>query len=74
MKNFRDKVVVITGAGSGMGRDLAVKLGREGAKLAISDMNPTGLEVTEVNVTVHDIHFADCSSFIATSMLMSHIS
>ncbi|MDY6807917.1 SDR family NAD(P)-dependent oxidoreductase [Gordonia sp. HNM0687] len=47
MKDFRDKVVVITGAGSGMGRDLAVKLGRMGAKLAISDLNPDGLAVTE---------------------------
>ncbi|MEE4022520.1 SDR family oxidoreductase [Gordonia sp. PKS22-38] len=47
MKDFRDKVVVITGAGSGMGRDLAVKLGQLGAKLAISDLNPEGLAVTE---------------------------
>ncbi|WLP91461.1 SDR family NAD(P)-dependent oxidoreductase [Gordonia sp. NB41Y] len=47
MKDFRDKVVVVTGAGSGMGRDLAVKLARLGAKLAISDLNPAGLEVTE---------------------------
>ncbi|MGW0038383.1 SDR family NAD(P)-dependent oxidoreductase [Gordonia sp. NPDC003376] len=47
MKDFRDKVVVVTGAGSGMGRDLAVKLARLGAKLAISDLNPSGLEVTE---------------------------
>ena len=47
MKDFRDKVVVITGAGSGMGRDLAVKLARMGAKLAISDLNPDGLAVTE---------------------------
>ncbi|MFT4127183.1 MAG: SDR family oxidoreductase [Gordonia sp. (in: high G+C Gram-positive bacteria)] len=47
MKDFRDKVVVITGAGSGMGRDLAVQLGRAGAKLAISDLNPDGLATTE---------------------------
>ncbi|NDZ96427.1 SDR family oxidoreductase [Streptomyces sp. SID6673] len=47
MKDFRDKVVVITGAGSGMGRDLAVKLARKGAKLAISDMDPDGLAGTE---------------------------
>ncbi|MFW0797468.1 SDR family oxidoreductase [Gordonia sp. CPCC 205515] len=47
MKDFRDKVVVITGAGSGMGRDLAVKIGRMGAKLAISDLNPDGLALTE---------------------------
>ncbi len=32
MKDFRNKVVVVTGAGSGMGRELAVKLGQRGAK------------------------------------------
>lgn len=47
MKDFRDKVVVITGAGSGMGRELAVQLGRAGALLAISDVDPTGLAETE---------------------------
>ncbi|MCF8605732.1 SDR family NAD(P)-dependent oxidoreductase [Gordonia sp. HY442] len=47
MKDFRNKVIVITGAASGMGRDLAVQLGRRGAKLAISDMNPDGLAETE---------------------------
>ncbi|WP_026919169.1 SDR family NAD(P)-dependent oxidoreductase [Gordonia shandongensis] len=47
MKDFKNKVVVITGAGSGMGRDLAVKLGRRGAKIAVSDVNPDGLAETE---------------------------
>ncbi|EON32410.1 short-chain dehydorgenase/reductase [Gordonia terrae C-6] len=47
MKDFRGKVVVITGAGSGMGRDIAVKLARRGARLAISDVTPDGLAVTE---------------------------
>ena len=47
MKNFRDKVVVVTGAGSGMGRELAVKLAQQGAKLAISDVDPDGLATTE---------------------------
>ena len=44
MKNFAGKVVVVTGAASGMGRDLALQLADKGARLAISDMNPTGLE------------------------------
>ncbi|GAA1481847.1 SDR family oxidoreductase [Gordonia sinesedis] len=58
MKDFRDKVVVITGAGSGMGRDLAVQLARQGARLAISDMNPDGLKVTEnlVRETGAEVH------------------
>lgn len=51
MKDFRDKVVVITGAGSGMGRELAVQLGRAGALLGISDVDPTGLAETERLVT-----------------------
>ncbi|NMO01171.1 SDR family NAD(P)-dependent oxidoreductase [Gordonia sp. TBRC 11910] len=51
MKDFRGKVVVITGAGSGMGRDLAVKLAKRGAKIAISDVDPSGLAATEKLVT-----------------------
>ena len=47
MKDFRGKVAVVTGAGSGMGRDLALQLAAKGAKVAISDVNPAGLEETE---------------------------
>ncbi|MBA0126557.1 SDR family NAD(P)-dependent oxidoreductase [Haloechinothrix sp. YIM 98757] len=36
MKNFDDKVAVITGAGAGIGRSLAVALANEGARLALS--------------------------------------
>jgi NAD(P)-dependent dehydrogenase (short-subunit alcohol dehydrogenase family) len=43
---LNDKVVVITGAGSGMGREMALKAAREGALLAISDWNAEGLAET----------------------------
>ncbi|WP_395692263.1 SDR family NAD(P)-dependent oxidoreductase [Nocardioides sp.] len=46
MKSFDDKVVVITGAGSGIGRALAQDLGRRGARLAISDIDDAGLAET----------------------------
>jgi len=46
MKNFTDQVVVITGAGSGMGREMALIAARDGALLAISDWNEQGLAET----------------------------
>jgi NAD(P)-dependent dehydrogenase (short-subunit alcohol dehydrogenase family) len=46
MKSFKDKVVVITGAGSGMGRTLALEVTRRGGLVAISDINEAGLNET----------------------------
>lgn len=46
MKNFTDKVAAITGAGSGMGRSLAVLLSKRGCHLALSDVNEAGLAET----------------------------
>ena len=47
MEGFSGKVAVVTGAGSGIGRALAVELARSGAKLAISDIDNEGLAETE---------------------------
>ncbi len=46
MKTYQNKVAVITGAGSGIGRNLAIQLARYGARLALSDVNMAGLEET----------------------------
>lgn len=46
MKSLDGKVVVITGAGSGMGREMAVLGAKRGALLAISDWNAEGLAET----------------------------
>lgn len=46
MKSFKDKVAAITGAGSGMGRELAIELAKRGCHVAISDVNEAGLAQT----------------------------
>lgn len=45
-KRFTDRVVVITGAGGGLGRTGAQMFAREGAELVLTDVNGEGLEET----------------------------
>jgi NADP-dependent 3-hydroxy acid dehydrogenase YdfG len=53
MDGFGGKVAAVTGAGSGIGRALAVELARSDARLAISDVDMDGLTRTEE--LIHDI-------------------
>jgi len=46
LKNFKDKTAVITGAGSGMGRYLAILLAKDGADVVVCDVNEDTLNKT----------------------------
>lgn len=46
MQDFNSKIAVITGAASGIGRALALALARQGAQLALCDLDEAGLEET----------------------------
>lgn len=46
MSTITSKVVVVTGAGSGIGRELSAGLARRGARLALCDVNQAGLAET----------------------------
>ncbi|HET7341522.1 MAG TPA: SDR family NAD(P)-dependent oxidoreductase [Methylomirabilota bacterium] len=46
MAGVRDRVAVVTGAANGLGREIALVLAREGAHLALGDLEAEGLEGT----------------------------
>ncbi|MEM9515952.1 MAG: SDR family NAD(P)-dependent oxidoreductase [Actinomycetota bacterium] len=50
-----DRVVAITGAGSGIGRALAHECARRGAHVALSDIDEAGVEATAAAVREHSI-------------------
>ncbi len=47
---LKDKAVLITGAGSGLGREMALVFTREGAKIGVNDLRPEAAQnvVTEI--------------------------
>jgi NAD(P)-dependent dehydrogenase (short-subunit alcohol dehydrogenase family) len=45
-RSLNGRVAVITGAGSGMGRSMAIRLAEDNAKIAIWDINGEGAEET----------------------------
>ena len=49
-ETFENKLCVITGAASGIGRALAIDLAGRGAALALSDVNEEGLEETKAMI------------------------
>jgi short-subunit dehydrogenase len=74
MRSFNDKVAAITGAASGIGRQLAIQLAGHGCHLALSDVNESGLAETQalarhanrsVGITARQLDVADREAVFA---------
>jgi meso-butanediol dehydrogenase/(S,S)-butanediol dehydrogenase/diacetyl reductase len=74
-QRFTNKVVIVTGAASGMGRASALRFGREGAKVWCADVNAEGVTETAAMIndaggTARDSHFdvtdiSQCQALVA---------
>ena len=51
MAGVRDRVAVVTGAGNGLGREIAQLLARQGAHVVLGDLDAAGLEKTAAAIT-----------------------
>lgn len=46
MAQLQDKIALVTGGAAGIGKEIALTFGREGAKVAIADLNPAASQAT----------------------------
>ena len=56
MGRFSNKVVLVTGAASGIGEAAARRFGREGASLVLADRNADGLHRVAAEIEAADVH------------------
>jgi len=69
---FADKVAIVTGAAQGIGRDVALRLAREGARVVLADRSDLVHEVVreagDALAVVADMElYADCSALMAAA-------
>ena len=62
-KSLKNEHVFLTGAGSGIGRLMALKLGKMGCKLSLSDINLAGLEETKLQLLANEVPLASICIF-----------
>ena len=51
MREFREKVAVVTGGGTGMGRELVMQLAAEGCHVALCDVSAENMAATQAEAT-----------------------
>jgi len=75
---FTDKVAVVTGAAQGIGRDVALRLAREGARVVLADrsdlVHEAAREAGDALAVVADMElYAGCRRFGAVDILINNV-
>lgn len=65
MRRFEDKVAIITGSSRGIGRTIALYLGKEGAKIVLNGRNEDQLSITKDLLLGHGIDVASVSGDVS---------
>ena len=72
---LKDKLVLITGGGSGLGREMGLTFAREGAKIGVNDIRPESVQnvVTEIERAGGSASpfFADVSNSVAVKKMFT---
>jgi NAD(P)-dependent dehydrogenase (short-subunit alcohol dehydrogenase family) len=72
-KDYQKKIAVVTGAGSGIGRAIAVLLGQQGARVHCVDMNLANAQTVAEDIGNAQAHQADVTDFDAMLALAKNI-